>query len=94
VSDEEIVRDYAVSDNVYAEIGDHKAMVGALKQRDLDPEVFLKAPPEVMAQVLNDIRDEYGGVDGYLDYIGFGKDMRKKLAEALTGEGEDFVREE
>lgn len=84
VSDESIVEDYSLSANVYAEMNDHKAMVGALSQRSLDPKTFLGAPPEVMRDILNDIRDDYGSVEGYLDFIGFGPESRKQLVAALT----------
>uniref|UniRef100_A0A6V2N8A0 Tyrosine specific protein phosphatases domain-containing protein n=1 Tax=Ditylum brightwellii TaxID=49249 RepID=A0A6V2N8A0_9STRA len=83
VPDEDIVEDYSLSANVYAEMNDHKAMVGALSQRNLDPKTFLGAPPSVMRDTLAGVRETYGSVDGYLDYIGFGEESRKKLKEAL-----------
>lgn len=83
VSDEKIVEDYAISANVYKEIGDHKAMVGALKQRDLNPDVFLGAPAEVMAETLTTIRDGYGSIEGYCDFIGFDEADRERLKQAI-----------
>lgn len=83
VPDEDIVQDYSLSANVYAEMGDHKAMVGALSQRNLDPKTFLGAPPHVMREVLVTIREKYGSVEEYLDWIGFGQESRDKLKEAL-----------
>lgn len=83
VSDEKIIEDYAISANVYKEMGDHKAMVGALKQRDLNPDVFLGAPAEVMAETLATIRESYGSVEGYLDFIGFNEADRERLKEVL-----------
>jgi hypothetical protein len=84
VKPEDIVEDYSLSANVYAEMNDHQAMVGALSQRALDPKTFLGAPPEVMAGVLISIEENYGSVEGYCDFIGFGKDQRDKLRKALT----------
>ena len=59
-------------------------MVGALNQIDLDPDVFLCAPPEVMEETLKVLREKYGGVESYLDSIGFGPNWRQRLREALT----------
>mmetsp|Transcript_28281 Transcript_28281/g.58766 ORF Transcript_28281/g.58766 Transcript_28281/m.58766 type:complete len:458 (-) Transcript_28281:344-1717(-) len=84
VPDEAIVEDYSLSANVYAEMNDHKAMVGALSQRNLDAKTFLGAPPEVMRDTLKNIRKTYGSVEGYLDFIGFGEESRERLRYALT----------
>jgi protein tyrosine/serine phosphatase len=84
VPDEEIVEDYSLSANVYAQINDHKAMVGALSQRNLNPKTFLGAPPHVMRDTLQSIRDTYGSVEGYCDWIGFGPEWREKLRTNLT----------
>jgi protein tyrosine/serine phosphatase len=83
VPDEDIVEDYSLSANVYAEMNDHKAMVGALSQRNLDAQTFLGAPPHVMRDTLVSIRENYGSIEGYLDYIGFDEDQRQKLKKAL-----------
>eukprot|EP00980_Cylindrotheca_fusiformis_P009808 scaffold2157_cov111-Cylindrotheca_fusiformis.AAC.2 len=83
VKPEDIVEDYSLSANVYAEMNDHQAMVGALSQRSLNPKTFLGAPPEVMANTLLSIEANYGSVEGYCDWIGFGPEQREKLREAL-----------
>ena len=80
----DIVEDYSLSANVYAEMNDHQAMVGALSQRSLDPKTFLGAPPQVMADTLMSIEEHYGSVEGYCDFIGFGPEQREKLKKALT----------
>ena len=82
--DDAIVEDYSLSANVYAEMNDHKAMVGALSQRSLDAKTFLGAPPQVMEDTLNNIRNTYGSVEDYLDFIGFHEESRKRLVYALT----------
>jgi len=74
--DDAIVEDYSLSANVYAEMNDHKAMVGALSQRSLDAKTFLGAPPQVMEDTLNNIRNTYGSVERYLDFIGFSDESR------------------
>lgn len=84
--DDAIVEDYSLSANVYAEMNDHKAMVGALSQRSLDAKTFLGAPPQVMRDTLTNIRNTYGSVEGYLDYIGFDEKSRQRLKYALTDE--------
>lgn len=86
VEDQAIVEDYSLSANVYAEMNDHKAMVGALSQRSLDPKKFLVAPPHVMVEVLAAIRKDYGSVEGYLTWIGFGPEKQEQLKKALTEE--------
>ena len=83
-SDDDIVEDYSLSANVYAEMNDHKAMVGALSQRNLDAKTFLGAPPQVMKDTLDNIRNNYGSVEEYLDFIGFGEESRERLKYALT----------
>lgn len=83
VPEEDIVEDYSLSANVYAEMNDHKAMVGALNQRNVNPKTFLGAPPQVMKDTLGNIQKNYGNVDGYLDSIGFGLELRQKLKDAL-----------
>lgn len=84
--DDAIVEDYSLSANVYAEMNDHKAMVGALSQRSLDAKTFLGAPPQVMRDTLTNIRNTYGSVEGYLDFIGFEEASRQRLKYALTDE--------
>ena len=83
VPEEDIVEDYSLSANVYAEMGDHKAMVGALSQRSLDAKIFLGAPPQVMRDTLQTIKEKWGSVEGYLDMIGFDEEDRKQLKSAL-----------
>lgn len=83
VPDEEIVQDYMLSANVYAQMNDHKAMVGALSQRNLNPKTFLGAPPQVMRDTLESIREEYGSVEEYMTWIGFGPEKQEKLKRAL-----------
>lgn len=84
VPDENIVEDYSLSANVYAEMNDHQAMVGALSQRNLDAKTFLGAPPQVMRETLKNIRSDYGSIEGYLDWIGFDRKSQQKLKDALT----------
>lgn len=83
VDTESIVEDYTLSANVYAEMNDHQAMVGALSQRSLDPKTFLGAPPNVMRDTLAAIKNEYGSVEKYCDWIGFGPEKQKQLRRAL-----------
>lgn len=84
VPEKEIVEDYSLSANVYAEMDDHKAMVGALSQRNLDPKTFLGAPPKVMRDTIKGIRQNYGSLEAYLDFIGFNQEKRDRLKQVLT----------
>ena len=83
VPDEDIVEDYSLSANVYAEMNDHQAMVGALSQRSLDAKTFLGAPPDVMRDTLTNIKKTWGSVEGYLDWIGFDENDRSQLKAAI-----------
>ena len=83
VDAEAIVEDYSLSANVYADLDDGNAMVGALSQRDLDPQVFLGAPPEVMRETLHEIEEQYGSVSAYATWIGFGPEKQQQLRDAL-----------
>ncbi|CAM9494741.1 unnamed protein product [Choristocarpus tenellus] len=58
-------------------------MVGALAQRDLDPERFLCAPRHVMEDTLYLLRERHGSVNNYLDSIGFDEGWRQRLRDAL-----------
>jgi hypothetical protein len=80
---DDIVEDYSLSANVYAEMNDHQAMVGALSQRNLDAKTFLGAPPVVMRDTLAAINEVYGSVEGYCTWIGFGPEKQEKLKKAM-----------
>ena len=82
VSEESITEDYTLSANVYAEMNDHQAMVGALSQRSLDPKIFLGAPAYVMRDTLVTITEQYGSVEGYCNWIGFTPEQQQQLRNA------------
>jgi len=86
VSTQAIVEDYTLSANVYAEMNDHQAMVGALSQRSLDPKTFLGAPAHVMQDTLDAMEEEYGSVEAYLEWIGFDKTKQEALKKACMEE--------
>ena len=65
------------------QLGDKDAMVGALRQQDLDADKFLCAPRSVMQTVLQLIESKYGGVSKYLNANGFGAEWQQKLRKAL-----------
>ena len=52
-------------------------------RRDLDPDVFLDAPAQVMRETLEGIRDIYGSVEEYMEWIGFNEEDRLRLRAAL-----------
>ena len=83
VSIDDIVEDYSLSANVYAEMNDHKAMVGALQQRHLDAQRFLDAPPQVMKDTLIAIKDQFGSIEDYCEWIGFTAEQQQKLRRAI-----------
>eukprot|EP01042_Synura_sphagnicola_P001188 gene1188-1342_t len=78
-TDDEIVKDYEMSDSVYQQLNDKKAKVVAIDQSGLDPEVFLRAKAEVMREILRSIRSNYGSVNGFLDDHDFDESWRERL---------------
>ena len=82
-SDSQILADYIHSDSAYADINSDDAMVMSMSQRDIDPSVFLRAPPTVIVDTLQYIRSKYGGVNRYLNKNGFTDVWRNKLRNSL-----------
>lgn len=80
---EEILDDYELSDSVYKDMNDSKAMVVSLKQAEVDPEIFLGAKREVMEHTITYIQSKYGSIEGYLDDYGFNETWREKLRQTL-----------
>lgn len=78
-TDDEIVADYILSDQVYSQMNNKKAMVASLSQDNLDPNVFLRAKANVVIDTLKHIRHVYGSVDGFLDKHGFDQTWRDKM---------------
>lgn len=83
ISDIEIIRDYEHSDSAYRDINNKKAMVAALSQDDLDPDIFLRAKGPVMADILKHVRTRYGSVEGFLDENDFGHEWRELLRKVM-----------
>jgi protein tyrosine/serine phosphatase len=82
-TDEDILTDYVLSDAAYSELNDKKAMVAALKQSDVDPEIFLRAKPQTMKDTMQYIRSEFGSINGFLDKYGFDEVWRERLRSSL-----------
>ena len=78
VADEEIIKDYTRTTAGLSE--ELKKM-----QRDEGlPEEFNVAQPQFMASVLLHLRQQYGGVEGYLASIGVSSETLEKIRAALT----------
>jgi len=82
-TDEEILTDYVLSDKAYAEINDAKAMVVGMSQRGVDPNIFLRAQPQVMKDTIQYIRTTFGSINGFLDTYGFNEEWRQRLRSSL-----------
>jgi protein tyrosine/serine phosphatase len=82
-TDEEILADYVLSDSAYKEIGDKKAMVVGMKQTGVDPDIFLRAKPQVMKDTISYIRSTFGSINGFLDSYGFDESWRMRLRSSL-----------
>jgi len=87
-TDDEIIADYVLSDSAYKDIGDKKAMVLALKQTSVDPEIFLRAKPQVMKDTIEYIRSTFGSINKFLDHYGFDESWREKLRANLAHQSE------
>eukprot|EP00208_Stichococcus_sp_RCC1054_P000816 CAMPEP_0206136990 /NCGR_PEP_ID=MMETSP1473-20131121/2180_1 /ASSEMBLY_ACC=CAM_ASM_001109 /TAXON_ID=1461547 /ORGANISM="Stichococcus sp, Strain RCC1054" /LENGTH=806 /DNA_ID=CAMNT_0053529859 /DNA_START=294 /DNA_END=2714 /DNA_ORIENTATION=+ len=83
-TEEEIIADYTRSDAVKG------IALGGLEHtkelEGLDKKAFSAAPPEAMAACLQYVKEAYGGLHAYLDYIGFNADDRDRLQAALGNE--------
>jgi hypothetical protein len=81
VDDETIVGDYHRSE---ACLAPGAAAVARAYPGRIDRRFFTGAPPRAMLETLEWIRSRYGGVDGYLDAMGFGGEWRSRLAAVLA----------
>mmetsp|Transcript_13790 Transcript_13790/g.41632 ORF Transcript_13790/g.41632 Transcript_13790/m.41632 type:complete len:434 (+) Transcript_13790:648-1949(+) len=83
-SEEEILADYTRSDAVKG------IALGGLENtkelEGLDVNAFSAAPREAMATALQYVRETYGTLHGYMDFIGFTAEDRARLKAALGGE--------
>jgi hypothetical protein len=83
-TDEEIIADYSRSDGV-----DQVALGGIEKMKEtqgMDQHLFASAPPAAIRELLDYIRDTYGGMKQYMKSIGFDEEKQEKLARALRPE--------
>jgi len=77
---EAIEYDYALTD---AGIESQRAdMLADLKRYGLD-DTWASTAPDMIAAMEAHLRDEYGGLDAYLDGTGFGQTERTRLREML-----------
>ncbi|KAF8172831.1 protein-tyrosine phosphatase-like protein [Mycena galopus ATCC 62051] len=77
---EQVAADYALSNEGLAPV--RASMITEVEEIGMDAD-YTKAPPEVVETVWNFLQAEYGGVDGYLDTIGFGESKRRTLRRLL-----------
>jgi len=81
IEEEKIVEDYAKSREGLRRVR-HK-MVAEMAKDGLDSS-FADSPPECMRKTFDYIREKYGSVIGYLDYIGFNENARRLLSHVIT----------
>jgi len=77
---EQVKADYALSNEGLAPV--RASMIKEVEEIGMDAD-YTKAPPEVVETVWDFLQTEYGGVDGYLDIIGFGEEKRRTLRKLL-----------
>lgn len=74
-SDDEIVQDYHLSDNLELSDAPHES-------GKLDLAIFTRAPGEAMMETLTQLRAKHGSISNYLDVIGFDKEWRNRFEQA------------
>ncbi|KAJ7353435.1 protein-tyrosine phosphatase-like protein [Mycena albidolilacea] len=77
---EQVKADYALSNEGLAPV--RASMIKEVEEIGMDAD-YTKAPPEVVETVWNFLQTEYGGVDEYLDLIGFPEQKRRTLRKLL-----------
>ncbi|KAJ7482252.1 protein-tyrosine phosphatase-like protein [Mycena galericulata] len=77
---EHVRADYALSNEGLAPI--RESMIKEVEEIGMDAD-YTNAPEEVVDTVWNFLQEEYGGVDEYLDLIGFGEQQRNTLRKLL-----------
>ena len=85
VSDETIVKDYALTDQYLAQ--GLVAKLAAIKANGNDPALLgalLYAPPNVMVRTLSYLREQYGSAEAYLRSGGLKEDELKKLRDSFV----------
>ncbi|KAJ7026736.1 protein-tyrosine phosphatase-like protein [Mycena alexandri] len=77
---EQVKADYALSNEGLAPV--RASMIKEVEEMGMDAD-YTQAPPEVVEAVWIFLLQEYGGIDEYLDAIGFGKEKRRTLRKLL-----------
>ncbi|KAI8091539.1 protein-tyrosine phosphatase-like protein [Thamnidium elegans] len=75
-----IVNDYTKTQKGLAPVYD--AMLEEVRKSGLS-EDFAQAPASNMRDFLNFLADKYGSVEGYLDVIGFGPELRDRVRKII-----------
>ncbi|MGI6245879.1 MAG: tyrosine-protein phosphatase [Pseudochelatococcus sp.] len=89
VGDDAIVADYTLTSTLAEPLLRRLRETAAARGRR--PEhvaALLSTPPDAMQRVLDRIRDEHGGIDGYIARIGVGPALRERLRRRLSGPAE------
>jgi hypothetical protein len=58
-------------------------MVVGMSQTGVDPEIFLRAKPQVMKDTIGYIRSNFGSINGFLDNYGFNESWRMRMRSSL-----------
>jgi protein-tyrosine phosphatase len=79
-----IVADYEVSRHVYEQLDGH-AVIASLQRLDMDPKIFLGAPPRTVYDTFQYIEKTHGSVEAYLAKYGFTNEMKQQLKRNFLG---------
>lgn len=77
---EAIKHDYFLTQEGLVE--DRETRLAEIQEIGLTPE-WADCAPDFVPKMQEHIRTKYGGIDGYLDSIGFGSEDRRKFVQAL-----------
>ncbi|KAK7749378.1 hypothetical protein SLS62_008121 [Diatrype stigma] len=81
LTEEAINHDYLLSRHGF--VGPERdARLAEIREMGLTPE-WLGCPEDLVSRLHRHVASRYGGINGYLDGIGFGADERRRLVEAL-----------
>lgn len=83
VEDEEIIRDYALSEQLLEDSAEARDRLARERQIHLPLSVF-RSQPENGEAFLNHLREKYGSARGFLQYIGMTDDEIEKLKQHMT----------
>lgn len=92
IHDEDIVKDYHESEKMLDSVPSNKTQQNderKVQKGKLNKSFFSGSPKAAMVSTLTFLREKYGSIDSYLDFIGFDASWRQRFRNALQEEDQD-----